>query len=136
MSAVSAGDPVVNRQRLWPWREQVLRWLYSRFVEVCRQRRLVPIYVYLPLPLPGSERYERADEDLARAAEIGFTTIDLRPAYRGRSTAELRVAPWDHHLNGLGHRIAAEALFELLGPEWLRGLAAACGATAGDGGPP
>jgi len=52
--------------------------------------------------------------DAARAA--GLEVLDLLPIYARHPVEDLRTDPWDtFHLDADGHRIAAEALVEVLG---------------------
>jgi hypothetical protein len=47
--------------------------------------------------------------------DLGILTLDLLPAYTGKSPERLQVVPaLDGHPNEIGHRIAAETLFEFL----------------------
>ena len=57
-----------------------------------------------------SESIHRQVEDAARAA--GMDVIDLLPAYSKHRPLELMVSPSNNHPNPLGHRIAAQAIFE------------------------
>jgi len=54
---------------------------------------------------------------LARARKLGYTVADLEPVYRARYARDHRhfdYYPVDRHLNGLGHRVAAERAYRLL----------------------
>jgi hypothetical protein len=43
----------------------------------------------------------------------GMETLDLVELWQGRDLTNLRVAPWDRHPNAEGHRIMADAIYEL-----------------------
>lgn len=86
-------------------------------------RRGVPVTVAL-FPLIHDLESNPWDAQLARAAEVfrkaGAEVVDLREAFRGHATAELRLSPTDAHPNELGQRLAAEAVARQLAPELER----------------
>jgi len=65
-----------------------------------------------PADLPGARAYF-----LRRASELGFHVADLQPLFRDhfkRHRRHFDYYPVDRHLNGLGHRLAAERAYDLL----------------------
>ena len=93
----------------------VLEWLYIDFVETCRQRGIVPGYVFLPM-VPELDVPDTSDQQrLAQAA--GFHVIDLSDVYAGSRREDLWIAEWDAHPNAEGHALVAAKLYEqLAGP--------------------
>ena len=54
---------------------------------------------------------------MRRASELGYRVADLQPLFREhfkRHRRHFDYYPVDHHLNGLGHRLAAEQAYDLL----------------------
>jgi D-alanyl-lipoteichoic acid acyltransferase DltB (MBOAT superfamily) len=102
-----------RRHRLAPFGEDVVRWGYRKMVTLSREHGALPVWVFLPTIMgtdaANDERFERQS---AVAAEEGFLVISLQGAYGDIPRDNLRVAPWDGHLNAEGNRIIASALYE------------------------
>jgi hypothetical protein len=92
---------------------EILRCVYRRMLNDCREARARLLYVYFPVPgdhdLPFDPRI-----CLRIAAEQGIETIDLHEWWGERRADEVLTGPGDHHPNALGHRLLAGALEEVL----------------------
>lgn len=92
---------------------EILACLYRGMVDNCRQRDVVPVYIYLPMP-GISQIPESMDELLlAIAREAGFVVIDLSDWAAGRS-AETLMMDGHHHPTPEAHQIIAEHLLTAL----------------------
>jgi len=59
--------------------------------------------------------YKSLHEKVANLAEEnGFHVIDLYEYYYNYPPQDLKSTPWDHHPNELGHKVAAEVIFNLI----------------------
>ena len=100
-------------QRLTPFGEQMLAWLYGRIVDDSSHHGMTAGYIYLPMVVETPElASDRAQIDLARAS--GFAVFDLSDVYVGSDRQSLWVAEWDAHPNPAGHRLIANRLYALL----------------------
>lgn len=91
--------------------------------EECRRSGATFHLVIFPMLFGLEGRYpfaEVEEEILGFARSEKIAAFSLTPAFAGRSSAALWVAPYDQHPNEEGHRVAAAALFplvlEVLGP--------------------
>jgi hypothetical protein len=107
----------VVSQRLTPYGDEVLAWLYHRLVADSRSRGICPGYVFMPMVPELSYRADpRIQLQLARDA--GFTVFDLSHVYDGADRRTLWVAEWDAHPNGRAHAMMADMLYgQLRGEE-------------------
>lgn len=101
------------KNRFSPFGNEILAWAYTRIVQECRQRGIIPIYILQPMT---SERLSEADteKDITQAKTAGFTTIDMREVFRLQDPDSLGIAKWDNHPNAKAHRLIAELLFETM----------------------
>lgn len=84
--------------------------LYRDLVKDCRQRGIVPVWVYVPMP-GVAEAPARQEGFVRLAREAGFEVVDLTDWADGRRAAEVRRGQADqYHPNALGHRLIAERL--------------------------
>jgi D-alanyl-lipoteichoic acid acyltransferase DltB (MBOAT superfamily) len=99
------------RRRLRPFTDEIVGWTYQRIAEECREREIIPIWLYLPFLV---EDVKGADASLLKhAANAGFVVLDYSDLYRGRDIRSLRVAEWDqHHPNVPGHTMIADRLYQ------------------------
>jgi hypothetical protein len=99
--------------RLQPLARDVVLAVYRDLVEDCRRRRVLPVWIYLPVP--GIVNTP-ADSGIfaGPAAEAGFAVVDLSDWPGGRHPGEVKRSEPDHHPNALGHRLIAERLYEIL----------------------
>ncbi|MEZ4588648.1 MAG: SGNH/GDSL hydrolase family protein [Gemmatimonadales bacterium] len=110
------------KRRLQPYHGEIMAWVYERIIEVCRERGIFPVWVYLPASriTEASESFERA---MPAARDAGFAIVDLSMVYDGPPLEEIIVAPYDFHPNQRGHQIIADELYRALAarPELYRG---------------
>jgi hypothetical protein len=106
---------------LHPFAKDIVRCVYRDLAAECRQRGILPVWVYLPMP--GVVEVAVRSEELAKLAdEAGFVTVNLSDWADGRRPAEVKRSEADHHPNALGQRLIAERLEAVLRrrPELLR----------------
>lgn len=103
----------IAMRRLLPLKEKVLAWTYEKIVQDCRQRNIIPIYVFLPQVNEG-DWVEETPAILKIARQAGFTVLDLSDVYKGRDINALRLAEWDNHPNAHAHGVVAQRLYELI----------------------
>ncbi|NUO81819.1 hypothetical protein HUU05_17245, partial [candidate division KSB1 bacterium] len=101
-------------KRLKPYSDEMLDWLYRRFVDICRQHGIRPIYVYMPVVHKLQKDTERDAYFVGLARKHGFDIIDVSDAYDNQDKDALRVAAWDWHPNAEGHRLLADRLYMAL----------------------
>ena len=106
-------SPKRIRRQLEPLADQILSWVYERLVADCRQRGIRPVWVLLPM-VPESAGSGDFRKDMERAANEGFSVIDLSVVYNGYDRHALWLAEWDAHPNALGHRLIANRLYEII----------------------
>lgn len=113
-AAVSADTSEnIALRRLLPFKEKLLAWTYGKIVEDCRQRNIIPLYVFLPQVNEG-QWVEETPEILKIARQAGFTILDLSDVYQGRDIHALRLAEWDNHPNSNAHGVVAQRLYQLI----------------------
>ncbi|MFN2399270.1 MAG: hypothetical protein ABR543_11610 [Gemmatimonadaceae bacterium] len=104
---------VTAEKRLEPYRNELLGWAYSRIAGVCRERGILVMTAYIPMP--GDDPVPGKIEDLGRlAGEAGFTVLDVPNPYTGYPIEDVQVAAWDRHPNAAGHRLIARRLLGAL----------------------
>ena len=109
-------QPTEARRRMKPYTDELLGWVYREIVEDCRQRQVLPVYVYLETVTEPVETWRAADraQVLSLAQHAGFVVLDLTGAYEGRPPSTLWIAENDGHANALGNRLIAERLYQLM----------------------
>lgn len=103
----------IGTRRLMPFRSEILTWTYRRIVDECRERGIVPLFLFLPQVEQG-DWVEETPEILRIARAAGFVVADLSDVYQGHDISTVRVADWDNHPNAKGHRLVAERLYAIL----------------------
>jgi hypothetical protein len=103
----------VTSNRLQPFGRDIAVGLYRGLVRECRERGVLPVWVYLPVPGVVQVRARAADL-VGAAAEAGFVTLNLEDWPGGHAPAEVKLGEKDYHANALGHRLIAGRLFEAL----------------------
>lgn len=97
------------QRKLAPYVPEIVRWAYREVAQACRERGIVPLWVYLPGVL-HRDRTEEDERHLKLAEEAGFQTITLFGIYGEAPPERLMVAPWDAHPNAAANRIIAREL--------------------------
>ena len=97
-------------RKLEPFSNEIVSWVYQRTVELCKERSILPVWIYLPMV------HEEEDfAEVARSArEAGFITLDLSRVYDGHNARSLQVSKSDTHPNVRGHQLIAERFYEHL----------------------
>ncbi|MFO1091850.1 MAG: hypothetical protein U0992_00860 [Planctomycetaceae bacterium] len=93
-------------------RVEMLQAVYQTFVEECRSRGVLPVYVYMPIP--GSVEEDPGPQFLSLAERAGFVTCDLTGWATGAKLADLFPPDDTEHPTPLGHRLIAQALLQLV----------------------
>lgn len=103
---------VEAERRLKAYGPELLSWTYNRFVEISRERDILPVWIFIP----ALEESEAVDPTalIRLAEETGFLALDLSNVYENEDKSSLIVAEWDRHPNSKGHRLIADRLYEAL----------------------
>jgi hypothetical protein len=109
----SAMDEGVIREKLRPYSEELLEWVYAEIVKECEERDVVAIAGFIPHATHDPERdREEAATQAAVADRVGMLVIDMVNVYDFLPNRSLVwLAEWDHHPNAEGHRLIGEALY-------------------------
>jgi len=110
---VEKGLPhAMAEQRLKPYAPQLLDWVFTEFVGVCKESGVEPWVMFLPRPEYRDGEQQVIQGLMARAGKAGFTVLDMSGAYDSVADFEtLWIAKWDAHPNAAGHRLLAEKLY-------------------------
>ncbi len=105
-----------GRRRVKPYEAELLRWVYGRFVTLCRARGITPVFLYMQQVTEPAEAWREADraQVLATAREAGLSVLDLSGVFEGRDPTSLWIAVGDGHANALGNKLIADKLYGLL----------------------
>ncbi|MGB3591790.1 MAG: hypothetical protein WBA16_08935 [Nonlabens sp.] len=104
--------------RLRPYRKDILKWGYQSIYDAAKEGNAKSIWLFLPA-LGDLVNVNELDELKSLAIDIGFEIIVLEDMYKGYSTEELSIAPWDMHPNAEGHQLIAKQLIEKLSQNLL-----------------
>jgi hypothetical protein len=109
----SAMDEGVIREKLRPYSEELLAWVYAEIVRECEERGIVAIAGFIPHATHDPERdRQEAATQAAVADSAGMLVIDMVNVYDSLPKMSLVwLAEWDHHPNAEGHRLIGEALY-------------------------
>ena len=106
------GDPKADIIRaLQPYGDELMRFAYTHMAELCRERDIKPVWVFMPL-VRTKRVVEESEVNAPIVREAGFATIVLDNAYGGLKPAEIKITPDDYHPNEIGHRHVARRLLE------------------------
>ncbi|MEH6593011.1 MAG: hypothetical protein V7746_22265 [Halioglobus sp.] len=98
-------------KRLTPFIGEVLAWTYGEIARVSRENGIFPVWVLLPLS--NEDLTAQRVAELSKPAEdAGFLVVDLSGVY-GDHPEDIVIAEWDDHPNGEGHRMIANALYDI-----------------------
>jgi D-alanyl-lipoteichoic acid acyltransferase DltB (MBOAT superfamily) len=110
-------DEATAIRLLAPHREEILSYVYGEIAQRCRERGIVPVWIFVPQARAGAWVEETpATVEIAEAA--GFVVINLEDVYRQRELSSIRLAEWDDHPNARGHELIAQRLYEELVARW------------------
>ena len=110
-AGISEGDTQAEIKRaLAPYREELMRWTYGRIAELCAERGIRPVWVYLANT--RTRGLLGAEEGRRFAEEAGLSTIILDGAYGGLPWQDVALNEADTHPNQLGHEMIAKRLYE------------------------
>ena len=103
------------RRRIDPFGERIIQTSFEKMGELSEAQE-IPI---IGLFVPSTEEVDGYNPEwhpvLKGYAEAsGFNIVTLEGAYRGIKAEAVYLAPWDTHLNGRGHKLIAEALYQKL----------------------
>ena len=98
------------RRRLAPIWADLVRWSYQRVLDSCRQRKVRLVGIVFPEPRAATEQLEA---NALIAQQVGIPLVRLEGVYAGRTYESVQL-PGDIHLNELGHRLVADALYRVL----------------------
>lgn len=96
-------------RRLRPHRYELLEWIYREMVAACRERGVVPVWVFVPT-LDRVPHAREIDTLRAVAARAGMVVVDLRQVYDAANRRALRLGDADRHPTAEGHALVAAAL--------------------------
>jgi alginate O-acetyltransferase complex protein AlgI len=113
-ASVTPGTPEnIASRRLSQLRTELLAWIYQTMVAQCRDRNILPVFVFLPQVESGEWQAE-TPEILQIAKEAGFKILNLSDVFQGQELTSIRLAEWDNHPNKKGHELIATRLYALL----------------------
>jgi hypothetical protein len=105
-------------QKLEPFTAEVLEESYRLLAERCATYGIEPVWVYWP-PIARREASGSEKEDVkALVSRWGFRVLDLEGIYDTYEEKALTVSRFDMHPNALGHRVFADALYEIFHSEF------------------
>ena len=107
-------------KRLQPYADELLANTYQAIAGICRDHKIVPLWVYLPFTY---ERRENANftEHVTTAEQAGLVTFSLKNIYDKYDPGELYVAAWDDHPNAIAHKLVADRLLTIVSKELFKG---------------
>jgi len=94
--------------RLKPFARQIVGRVYADILQQCRQRGILPVWLYLPMPAGLRDVAIVPSKLIGLAKESGFVVLDLSKWNVNRAPEELRADRF--HPNAEGHRLIAECL--------------------------
>lgn len=95
--------------KLAPYASELLQWVYGGVVSDCRDKGIVPCWVYVPNNIKATSHGTR-EELFNRARRAGFVIIDLSSAYDGASIESLQLSDTDGHPSVFAHSLLADTL--------------------------
>ncbi len=103
------------RRRLDPFGEQIIHESFLKMGEFSAQQQIPIIGAFIQ----STEEVHGYNEEwhpilMAFAEESGFNIVTLEETYKGVDETSVQLAPWDTHLNGKGHKLVADKLYNVL----------------------
>ena len=111
------------KRNLEPYEQEIVELGYERLLSVCRDRGIVPVWLFVPRtmghlrgPEGGIENEEEYRRWVRVAEEMGF---ELRWSLAGvfdrfEDPGDIQLAEWDTHPNDAGHRLLGDAFYDAL----------------------
>ena len=103
------------RRRLDPFGEKIIRQSFGKMGEFSRTHQIPIIGVFIP-STEEIKQYNPEWHPILKgfAEESGFNVVTLEGTYQGIDEESVHLAPWDTHLNGIGHELVADRLYGAL----------------------
>ncbi|MCU0433525.1 MAG: hypothetical protein MUC87_08735 [Bacteroidia bacterium] len=101
------------RNRLQPYNDTLLGWAYSEIAWQCLKRNTPCVWLYLPATADKVDMAERNRME-QQARQVGFIPLVLENPYGNSPREALQIGNGDTHPNARGHRLIADAVYELL----------------------
>jgi hypothetical protein len=100
------------KRALRPYGDDIMSWMYRRIVELCRQRSIVPVFIFVPNVV--DKHAGPMPEHRHLAEEAGFLIVDLSDLYDNIDKASLSMSESDTHPNVTAHKLIADRLYKEL----------------------
>jgi hypothetical protein len=138
-AGVEPGTPrTMALRQLGAHREEIIDWAYRRIAAQSVERGVLPVWVFVPMPVPGTgpcppgsaqlfcfgnlsragAAADASDPRVERlfqiARDAGFVVLDLSNVYGDADLKALWIAETDGHPNATGHKMVADGLFAAL----------------------
>jgi hypothetical protein len=94
---------------LRPRSKEIVACVYRDAVQACRERGILPVWVYLPMP-GVVELSIKSDELVALARDAGFVIVNLADWADGFRSSELIIGDRDYHASVSGNQLIAAKL--------------------------
>jgi hypothetical protein len=101
--------PGAIQSRLMQHEPELLTAVYRSIVDECRNHEIVPVWIYLPVPSPGTD--QTAPKLIPVATDAGFIVCNLSDWTHNRDDL---FPNKEHHPNAQGHQLIAEALMRMI----------------------
>lgn len=96
---------------LQPVAGRLLIWLYGELGRMCRERGVLPVFLFLPRIKEFAEP-EAVERQIRWAEDAGFLTINLDGIWENQFLEGLWVAEYDLHPNDPGHKLITEWMYQ------------------------
>ncbi|HEY7424844.1 MAG TPA: SGNH/GDSL hydrolase family protein [Gemmataceae bacterium] len=106
----SSGQIEIRLQRFAP---QIIRGTYLDIVQQCRQRKVLPVWIYLPMSAETKKTTVEPSELIGLAKEAGFVVLNM-DQWDGDDRFLKLLRADRYHPNALGHQFIADRLEVLL----------------------
>jgi hypothetical protein len=97
--------------KLMQFEDGLLAAIYSTIVDECRERGILPVWIYLPI---GADTHHLAERLVPLAQDAGFVVCDLSSWMEGRASGDVLAPGEQEHPHAGGHLLIAEALLNLI----------------------
>ena len=103
------------RARLQPYSLDLLQWSFNHMAEDIHAMRARPIALLIPTTRENNTVDPAWESMISPAMEqAGFDVVLLNGVYGAYTEEDIALAPWDQHLNTLGHRLVAAGLLDTM----------------------